>query len=151
MKKYLSIFLILFAIMATETGCETNNPEEGTREEVENLSLIGKTYVWESTEFDEILQQDVWVAWVHRFMAGGVLLDYGTRNKDLSSDNPEIQEMIETFKNDGNGTLYPLMLSEYVLEYPYIYIGKNKNTRYTFDGTDAYSNQYTGRTYRIVK
>ena len=84
-------------------------------------------------------------------MAGGVLLDYGTRNKDLSSDNPEIQEMIETFKNDGNGTLYPLMLSEYVLEYPYIYIGKNKNTRYTFDGTDAYSNQYTGRTYRIVK
>ena len=28
MKKYLSIFLILFAIMATETSCETNGAEQ---------------------------------------------------------------------------------------------------------------------------
>lgn len=53
MKKYLSIFLILFAIMATGTGCENNNPDNRGVEQwdaIENQAFLNAWYVH---HFDE--------------------------------------------------------------------------------------------------
>ncbi len=100
MKKYLSIFLILFAVMATETGCESNNPEEtkrgGTNAELnqpadpETWSPAGKTYVYEYTteaDFEELREfgydGDYYIH-VVRFLDEKHFEYYLTPNKDLS-------------------------------------------------------------------
>ena len=96
MKKYVSILLILFAIMLTETGCESNTPDEqkrgGETTEVETnqpadpatWSPEGKTYVrdrsgvgnnaYDYEEFWEVItfQDDIHAVW------------YGTIHADLT-------------------------------------------------------------------
>lgn len=67
MKKYLSIFLILFAIMATETGCETNNPDNRGVEQwdaIENQAFLNEEYGYVISDDEAIFYLFSHSAWV---------------------------------------------------------------------------------------
>ena len=68
MKKYLSIFLILFAIMTTETGCETNNPDNRGVEQwdaIENQAFLNEEYGFVVSDTQAIFYTFSHSAWVN--------------------------------------------------------------------------------------
>ena len=113
MKKYLSIFLILFAIMATETSCETNGAEQAKN--MADWSPAGKMYINEDFSEEELKEEGVeYLVTVIHFVNEDSVRIYTTPNKDL------------TYNSDFYNFLWKYTYSG---EYPRFVLENKGNTR----------------------